>query len=80
MNGSAVYIACLRTWSQNDNFKIAWACAYLERVIIRIFIGIISLRTLGEKKKKKEEKSQNIHDQNANVVVDGSLTVYTMLL
>ena len=46
--------------------KIAWAHAKRnpKRMIIRIFGGINSLGL----EAKKIERSQNIHDQNANVV------------
>ena len=64
MKDGAMYIASVR--SQNDNFKIAWARANWnpKRMIIGIFGGINSLGLLA----KKIERSQNIHDQNANVV------------
>ena len=59
-----MFIASVR--SQNDNFEIAWARANRnpKRMIIRIFGGINSLGLSA----KKIERSQNIHDQNANVV------------
>ena len=55
-----MYIASVR--SQNDNFKIAWARANRnpKRMMKEIFKGITSLGLYA--------KSQNIHDQNANVV------------
>ena len=60
-----MYIASVR--SQNDNFKIAWARANRNpnRMMKEIFKGITSLGLL---KAKKIQRSQNIHDQNANVV------------
>ena len=60
----AMYIGRVR--SQNDNFKIACIRANQnpKRMIIGIFGGINSLGL----KAKKIERSQNIHDQNANVV------------
>ena len=64
MKDGAMYIASVR--SQNDNFKIAWAC--VNRNPKRIIIGIVGgINSLGLKA-KKIERSQNIHDQTANVV------------
>ena len=59
-----MYIASVR--SQNDNFEIAWARANRnpKRMMKEIFKGITSLGL----KRKKIQRSQNIHDQNANVV------------
>ena len=53
-----------------SNDKIVWARANPKRVIIRIFGDINSLRTSSE----KMERSQNTHDQNANVVTMCTLT------
>ena len=55
-----------RVWSQNDNFKTACTRANRnpKRMIVGIFGGINSLGLQA----KKIERSQNIHDQNANVV------------
>ena len=64
VKGGTMYIASVQ--SQNDTFQIAWACANQnpKRMIIRIFGEINSLGL----KAQKIERSQSIHNQNANVV------------
>ena len=59
-----MYIASVQF--QNDTFQTAWACANQnpKHMIIRIFGEINSLGL----KAQKIERSQSIHNQNANVV------------